>query len=95
MAQFFEWINRLLGVKTPGELVFHPVFIGLCVALFVFGLIKGWKALYLPIITLLGGAAIFHYFYPEDPSRLEELVKFLALTGVLALVVIYFGFIRE
>ena len=95
MAEVFEWVNRLLGVKTPGELVFHPVFIELCVVLFVFGLIKGWKGLYLPVFTILGGAVIFHYFYPEDASRLDELIKFLAVTGVLVLVVIYFGFIRE
>ena len=95
MAEVFEWVNRLLGVKGPEQLIFHPVFIALCVILVVFGFIKGWKALYLPVFTILGGAVIFHYFYPEDASRLDELIKFLAVTGALAMVVIYFGFIRE
>ncbi len=36
MANFFEWINRLLGVSGPGELVMHPVFIGFCVVAFVY-----------------------------------------------------------
>jgi len=95
LANFFESINRLLGVSGPGELVFHPVFIGLCVAIFIYAVATGQKFLAVGIGGLMGGAAIFHYLYPEDSSHLGELLKFIAAMGGLALLVVYFGFIRE
>jgi hypothetical protein len=95
MTQFFEWINSLLGVQSGGELVFHPVFIGSCVALFVYGLVKGFKWLYLPVATVLGGGVIYNYLYPQDSSQLGDLLGFLGAMGALALVVVYFGFIRN
>lgn len=95
MAEFFDWINDLLGVKDQKELVLHPVFLGLCVAVFVYTLIKGWKSFYLTIAGFLGIIVISYYFYPVDSSDLRALLKFLGLVGVLALVLIYLGFVRE
>ncbi len=40
MANFFESINRLLGVSGPGELVMHPVFLGVCLAAFIYALVR-------------------------------------------------------
>ncbi|MEJ2717134.1 MAG: hypothetical protein P8182_08335 [Deltaproteobacteria bacterium] len=95
MSNFFESLNTLLGVKTPGELLFNPIFIGICIAVFIYCLIKGWKFFSLTILGLLGGALIFHYFYPEKGSDLTQLVMFLAVMGGLLLVLIYLGFVRE
>lgn len=95
MAEFFEWINGLLGVRDQKELVLHPVFIGLCVVLFLYSLIKGWKSFYLTIAGLLGIVVIGHYFYPADTSELQAVLKFLGLVGALCLVLIYLGFVRE
>ncbi len=41
LTNFFEAINKLLGVSTPGELLFHPVFLGICIALFIYALATG------------------------------------------------------
>ena len=95
LANFFEWINRMLGVWGAGELVFHPVFIGICVALFIYGVATGKRFLGVGIGGLLGGALIFHYLYPHDSSALSELLKFIVAMGALALLIVYFGFIRE
>lgn len=95
MSNFFEWINRLLGVKGPGELLFSPIFLGICIAVFIYCLIKGWKFFSLSILGLLGGALIFHYFYPDKGSDLTQLITFLAATGGLVLALIYLGFVRE
>lgn len=95
LTAFFEWINQLFGVEGAHELIFHPVFVGICIALFIVGLWKGWKALYLPIAALIGGGIIFKYLYPETSQDLAGLIKFLGASGVLGLVIIYFGFIRD
>lgn len=95
LSQFFERINQLLGIKTASELIFHPVFIGLCLVLFIYALIKGWKAYYLAIAGLLGGGIIFKYLYPADTTDLFQLVKFLAGMGGLALILVYLGFVRN
>ena len=95
LTEFFEWINGLLGVKDQKELVLHPIFIGFCLVVFVYTLIKGWKSFYLTIAGFLGIAIIAHYFYPADSSDLRALLKFLGLVGGLSLVLIYLGFVRE
>ena len=95
MASFFESINKLLGVSGPGELVFHPVFIGLCIAIFIYSLIKGYKFMSVGIFLVMGGAIVFHYLWPEDTSNLTALVKFMAAMGGLALVCVYLAIIRE
>lgn len=95
MANFFEAINKLLGVTGPGELIFHPVFIGLCVALFIYAILRRKKFLTLALGGLMGSAVIFHYFYPRDSSNLTELITFIAAMGILALLVVYFAFVRE
>lgn len=95
LAQFFDRINELLGVSGPGELIFHPVFIGLCLAALIYSVIKGYKFSALAIFGLLVGGVIFNYLYPEDSSDLHELIKFLAAMGGLALVIVYLGFVRE
>ncbi len=95
LANFFESINRFLGVHGPGELVMHPVFIGLCIAGFIISLVMRMKFMSLAIAALVGGALIFHYFYPASGSDLAGLMKFLAAMGGLALVLIYLGFIRD
>jgi hypothetical protein len=61
----------------------------------VYGLVKGFKWLYLPIATVLGGGVIYNYLYPQDSSQLGDLLGFLGAMGALALVVVYFGFIRN
>ncbi len=94
MSQFFESINRLLGIQHAGELLFHPVFIGLLIILFIYSFIKGWKGFYLSIAGLLGGGLIFKYLYPADSSDLLQLVKFLGAMGGFGLVLIYFGFVK-
>jgi hypothetical protein len=95
MTSFFEWLNHILGVKSPGELLFNPIFIGICIVIFIYCLIKGWKFFSLSILGLLGGSLIFHYFYPEKSSDLTQLITFLAAMGGLVLVLIYLGFVRE
>lgn len=95
LANLFESINRLLGVKGPGELVFHPVFIGICAAIFIYAVVTGVKFLAVGLGGLMGGALIFHYLYPADASNLGELLKFISAMGGLALLVVYFGFVRE
>ncbi len=95
MAQFFDWINDLLGVEGPGELIFHPVFIGLCIAVFLYCLIKGWKLFAVAIYLILAGGVIFSYLYPEDASDLHGLLTFLGAMGAVVLIGVYFGFIRE
>ena len=95
MAKFFDSINKLLGIKDAGELVFHPAFIGLCLVLFIYSLIKGWKGFYLSIAGILGGGVIFKYLYPAESSDLFQLVKFLGAMGVLGLILVYLGFVRN
>ena len=95
MTNFFEWLNRLFGVKGPGELLFNAIFVGICIAVFIYCVIKGWKFFSLAILGLLGGALIFHYFYPDKGSDLTQLITFLAAMGGLLLVLIYLGFVRE
>lgn len=95
MAQFFEWINRMLGVKSQGELIFHPVFIGVCIVLFIYCLVKRMKYFAIGIAALLGGALIFHYMYPSDSSNLTELIKFIAAMIGLALLMAYLAFIKD
>jgi hypothetical protein len=95
MANFFEWINSLLGVKSGSELVFHPVVIGLFIVLFIYSVIMHMKYFALCIAGVVGGAALFSYMYPADTSNLLELLKFIAAMGGLGLVLLYLGFIRD
>jgi hypothetical protein len=95
MANFFESINRLLGVGGPGELIFHPVFIGVCILLFLYALARRRKILTLGVGALMGFAAAFHYLYPRDSSNLTELLTFLVAVGLIALFLVYFAFVRE
>jgi hypothetical protein len=95
MARFFDYINNLLGVTTPMELVFHPVFIGICVAALIYSIVKQWKFFSLGITGLMGGAATYYYLFPKEGSDLGELITFVAAVLGLALVLIYLGFVRE
>ena len=95
LANFFDWINDLLGVSGSGELVTHPVFIGLCVIIFVYALLTGQKFMALGIFGLISGGLTYYYLYPKGTVQLYDLLSFLAVLGVIALVIIYFGFIRE
>jgi len=73
----------------------HPVFIGLCVLVIVYAVFTGLKWLSVPALGLVGGALIYVYLYPEDASNLMALMKFLLAMGGLALLMVYFGFIRD
>ncbi|HMK36886.1 MAG TPA: hypothetical protein VK463_17565 [Desulfomonilaceae bacterium] len=95
LANFFESINRLLGVSGPGELIHHPVFIVICVVLFFYTLFTGMKYFAVGIAAVLGTSVIVHYLYPTDTSNLGDLLTFIAALGVMAIVLVYFGFIRE
>jgi hypothetical protein len=95
MAEFFEWINRLLGVSGPEELFFHPVFLGFCIVVFIITFVKGWKFFYLVIAGILGGALISWYLYPQDTNDLRALLTYLGALASMAVVLVYFGFIRE
>jgi hypothetical protein len=95
LANFFEWINELFGVSSGGELLFHPVFLGFCIAMIILSIAMHWKASGIIFSAMLGGAVCFRYLWPENTSNLGELVKFLAAAGGLALVLVYFAFIRE
>jgi hypothetical protein len=95
MANFFESINRLLGVTGPGELVMHPAFLGLCFAVFVYAVITRMKYFALILAGVMGGAVIFHYLYPEQGSNLGDLLRFIAAMGGMVLVLVYLGFIRD
>jgi hypothetical protein len=95
LSNFFEGINGFLGVQGPGDLLMHPVFIGLCVAGFIAALLMRMKFMALAIAALVGGALVFHYTYPESSADLTGLIKFLVSMGALALVLIYLGFIRD
>jgi hypothetical protein len=95
MSDFFEWINGLLGVTGPRELVMHPVFLGLCLAVFIYAVLTRMKYLALTLAGLMGGALIFNYLYPEQGSDLGSLLTFIAAMGGLVLVLVYLGFIRD
>jgi len=95
LADFFDWINNLLGVKSGAELVFHPVIIGLLIVMFIYSVIMHMKYFSLCIAGIIGGAAIFTYMFPADTSNLVELIKFVGAMGGLGLVLLYLGFIRH
>jgi hypothetical protein len=95
LSKFFEWLNRLFGVQGPGELIFHPVFIGICVALFLYAIVKRMQFLTLAVGGLMGGALIVNYLYPANVSHLTDLIVFIGAMGGLALVLVYFAFVRE
>ncbi len=95
MAEFFEWLNRMLGVEGPADLIFNPWFIGLMILGFIYSFIKGWKFFTIGIFALMGGAVIYKYTFPEDTSDLRALLSFMGSLGVLSLVIIYLAFIRE
>jgi hypothetical protein len=95
LAAFFEGINDLLGISGAGELLFHPVFIGICIAICIYSFVKGWKSIYLLIAGGIGSAVIYYYFYPKRSSDLVDLVQFIGIEGALVLVLVYLGFIRE
>ncbi len=95
MARFFDSINRMFGVQSQGELIFHPVFIGVCIVAFIYCLAKGMKYFCIGIAGLMGGAAIFHYMYPAESSNLTELIKFIAAMIGLALLMAYLAFIKD
>lgn len=95
LAHFFDWINQMLGVKNSTELVFHPYFLGLILAMFIYAVIIRWKVFYLGIAGLLGLSICVKYLYPEDTSNLFELLKFLAACGGVGMLLIFFGFIRD
>ncbi|MFC1833300.1 hypothetical protein ACFL2Q_01030 [Thermodesulfobacteriota bacterium] len=95
VTKLFESFNEFLGIEKASDLLSNPIFIAICVAFLVYSLIKGWKIFSLGILAMLGGALIVVHLYPEDTSNLAELMKFFGAMGGMALVIIYFGFIRE
>jgi hypothetical protein len=95
LASFFDWINDLLGVSSGSELIVHPVFIGFCVLLLLYAFLAGQKIIGLIMVGLLGGGAITHYLYPPGNPQLSDLLTYLAAMAGLAMLIIYFGFIRE
>jgi hypothetical protein len=95
LTNFFEWINKVLGVSGPAELVQHPVFIGICVLLLLYGIARRRKFMVLGLGALMGSTVIFHYFYPKDSTNLTELITFIAAMGLFALLLVYFAFVRE
>jgi hypothetical protein len=95
LANFFDWINDLLGVSGAGELVTHPVFIGVCVIILIYAFLTGQKYIALGVFGLIGGGLTYYYLYPKGTVQLYDLLSFLAVMGVIALVILYLGFIRE
>jgi hypothetical protein len=95
LTNLFDWINDLLGVSSGAELALHPVFIGFCVLILVYAWFSGQKIVSLGIFGLLAGSASYYYLYPKGSVQLYDLLIFLAAMGAIALVIIYFGFIRE
>ncbi len=95
MANFFESINRFLGVTGPGELLMHPAFLGLCLAFFIYAVVTHMKYFALTLAGVMGGAVIFHYLYPAEGSNLRDLLSFIAAMGGMVLVLVYLGFIRD
>lgn len=76
-------------------MIFHPVFIGICVILFLYAVARRKKFLTIGLGGLMGSAAIFHYLYPKDASNLTELVTFIAAMALFSLLLLYFAFVRE
>jgi hypothetical protein len=96
LSGFFESINKFLGVSGPGDLIFHPAFIGFCLVIFLYATWVGMKYISLPVGGLMGGAVIYHYLWPKgDASSLGELVWAFGAFGALVMVVVYLGFIRD
>lgn len=96
LTNFFEAINQYLGVTGPGDLLFHPVFIGFCLVLFIYSTWVGMKYISLPIGALMGGGVIYHYLWPKgEEAGLGDLVWAFLAFGALGLVLVYIGFIRE
>ncbi len=95
ITNFYDQINRYLGVTGPGDLIINPVFLGFCIMLFLYTLFTGMKYMAILIAGFLGTAVITHYFYPSETSDLGALLTYVGILGLLALVLIYFGFIRE
>jgi hypothetical protein len=96
LASLFDWINEFLGVSSAGQLVVHPVFIGLCVIFLLYAFLTGQKFVGLAMVGLLGGGVITHYLYPPGHHPpLTDLLTFIAAMGGLLLILIYIGFIRD
>ncbi len=95
LAEFFEGINRFFGVKGPAELLYNPWFIGICIAVAIYAFIKGWKVVYLGIVAMFGTTIIYKYTYPATSSDLGDLLQFVGCVGLMGLVLVYIGFIRE
>jgi hypothetical protein len=95
LTNFFDWINDLLGVSSGAELATHPVFIGFCLLIFIYAWISGQKFIALGIFGLLAGSAAYNYLYPRGSVQLYDLLIFIGAMGAIALVIIYFGFIKE
>ena len=95
LTHVFDWVNDLLGVSGAGELSTHPVFIGICVILFAYAWLTGQKYIALGIFGIISGALAYHYLYPKGTVQIWDLLSFLSVMGVIALIILYFGFIRE
>lgn len=95
LANLFDRINDLLGVSSGAELALHPVFIGFCVLILIYAWFSRQKIVALGIFGLLAGSASYYYLYPKDSVELYDLLVFLAVMSAIALIIIYFGFIKE
>ena len=95
LADFFDWINDLLGVSSGRGLAVHPVLESFYTVLFLYALVTGQKYVALALFGLLGGSVIYYYLYPKTEVTLYDLLTFLAMMAVLTILIIYFAFIRE
>jgi len=95
LANFFDRINDLLGVSSAAELATHPIFIGFCVLVLIYAWLSGQKFVSLGLFGLLAGSACYYYLFPKGSVQLYDLLVFLAAMGAIALIIIYFGFIKE
>ncbi len=95
LTNFFDWIDDLLGVSSASELATHPIFIGFCVVFFIYAWFSGQKYIALGLFGLLAGSIGYYYLYPKGTVQIFDLLTFLAAMGAIALLIIYFGFIRD
>ncbi len=95
LANFFDRINDLLGVSSGAELATHPIFIGFCAVIFIYAWFSGQKYVALGLFGLMAGSVCYYYLFPKGTVELYDLLVFLAAMGAIALLIIYFGFIRE
>jgi hypothetical protein len=63
--------------------------------IFAYGWWTGQKYIALGIFGMISGSLTYYYLYPKGTVQIMDLLSFLAVMGLIALLIIYFGFIRE